>query len=160
MLRAPRYFQAWAHHQMVSSMGRAHWRSQPWTLSSVMVQCSAHLRQSTWGKTQGLLEPDRARGRPRVQASSIPSLQRGTVEDASRAVSLGQVGLVLGPDGDGATGQRSGRVTDNQQGKSGHLVCHQTGHCLQALTLQPHHIGLGGPGDKSPLRLSSSFPTG
>lgn len=43
------------------------------------------------------------------------------------------------------TGQRSEGVKGNQQGKSDYLVCHQTWHCLQALTLQPIHHRLVRP---------------
>lgn len=39
-----------------------------------------------------------ARGRLEVQASSVPSLQRGTMKDPSQTGSLGQTGWVLGSD--------------------------------------------------------------
>lgn len=94
---APRYLQAWKPPQMVSSMSRALWRSQPWTLSSVMGPGTTSPPAEQMGT-----EPDRARQSQRKTWSPSQLCTFSLEKDSSRcfsAGSLGQAGWMLGPAG-------------------------------------------------------------
>lgn len=140
---APDIYMSGLQHQMVSSMGRDLWRFQPWTVSSVVGPVTTLLQAEQMGMGSG---PGRARQSQRKMWSPNQLYTFSPKRNSGRRLlgrfpGTGWVGLC----GWwwwwwwGSTGQRSQRVKGNPQGKSGHLVCHQTGHCLQALTLQPHH---------------------
>lgn len=83
---APDIYMSGLQHQMVSSMGRDLWRSQPWTVSSVVGPVTTLLQAEQMGMGSG---PGRAR-EPEEDVESKPALYLLSKEEQWKTP-LGQV---------------------------------------------------------------------